>query len=342
MQFRIPVTEEILNLVASLDHFRGWWAGGSRIPSERAERIRREVALRSSVAACELAGIRISEADASSLLEGSTEPLQDGRELLGYSRALDWTFPVESLLLDTDLIRRLHAVVLGEEGTEIEPTPWRQNHSDHEAFDANGQALGLVFQTLPPRLVPETIEDLVTWLEYEMRSREHHPLLVIGTFLLALLTASPFERGNGRLASALAVHLLERAGYDHVRYASIERILAERRERFYEVLGRSQTRLWAGDADLRIWLTFFLDGLVLHSERVASLADTERRATEFSPLQRAILDTARKHGTVEAGLLLRTTGANRNTLKDNLRRLVDRGVLEKMGQRRGTRYRLKL
>ena len=54
------------------------------------------------------------------------------------------------------------------------------------------------------------------------------------------------------------------------------------------------------------------------------------------------METVRRHGTAEAGLLLRTTGANRNTLKDNLRRLVQAGVLEKMGERRGTRYRIKL
>ena len=35
-----------------------------------------------------------------------------------------------------------------------------------------------------------------------------------------------------------------------------------------------------------------------------------------------------------------TTGANRNTLKDNLRRLVDRGMLERIGSKRGTIYRL--
>ena len=47
-----------------------------------------------------------------------------------------------------------------------------------------------------------------------------------------------------------------------------------------------------------------------------------------------------EHGVVDAGLLIQATGANRNTLKDNLRRLVERGLLEKSGQRRGTRYRL--
>ena len=48
----------------------------------------------------------------------------------------------------------------------------------------------------------------------------------------------------------------------------------------------------------------------------------------------------REHGTVDAGLLLKATGANRNTLKDNVRRLVTQGVLEKTGERRTTRYRL--
>ena len=64
------------------------------------------------------------------------------------------------------------------------------------------------------------------------------------------------------------------------------------------------------------------------------------RALDFSPLQRKIVETVREHGTVGAGLLIEATGANRNTLKDNLRRMVDRGVLERFGERRGARYKL--
>ena len=64
------------------------------------------------------------------------------------------------------------------------------------------------------------------------------------------------------------------------------------------------------------------------------------RSLELSPLQRAILDAVREHGTVAASLLMVATGANRNTLKDNLRRLVDRGLIERLGERRGSIYRL--
>jgi Fic family protein len=66
----------------------------------------------------------------------------------------------------------------------------------------------------------------------------------------------------------------------------------------------------------------------------------ERGSSSMTPLQRSIVDTVREHGIVDAGLLLQATGANRNTLKDNVRRLVTKGLLEKTGERRATKYRL--
>jgi predicted HTH transcriptional regulator len=77
-----------------------------------------------------------------------------------------------------------------------------------------------------------------------------------------------------------------------------------------------------------------------HRVRLESKLTLEREGLELSELQRAILAAVREHGTVDAGLLLKATGANRNTLKDNVRRLVSKGVLEKTGERRATRYRL--
>lgn len=237
-------------------------------------------------------------------------------------------------------IRRLHAVMMGEPGEAPEPTPWREAPNHVEAFDANGKALGRVFQTLPPRLIPETLEDLVTWLEIGLRGREHHPLVVIGAFMLAFFTASPFASGNMRLSCLLAGHLLRRSGYDYLPCASLEREFEHMRDGFYDAFDASTTQLWTGQADLTPWLTFYLEALGRHCDRVAAKVDLERRALSFSPLQRTIVETIREHGTAAASLLLTATGTNRNTLKDNLRRLVERGVLEQMGRRRGTLYRL--
>jgi Fic family protein len=200
--------------------------------------------------------------------------------------------------------------------------------------------MGRVFQTLPPRLVPDKMEELVTWVEFELRTGEQHPILVISAFMLAFIAASPFSRGNGRMARLLAGHLLSRAGYTHVPYASLERVIEEMRDTYYDALDAAQTKLWTDESDVTPWLGFFLEALLRHRDRVAGKIDLERRALELSPLQRTILDTVREHGTAAASLLLVATGSNRNTLKDNLRRLVDQQLIERIGRRRGTFYRL--
>lgn len=54
-----------------------------------------------------------------------------------------------------------------------------------------------------------------------------------------------------------------------------------------------------------------------------------------------ILDFARDHGRVSAGDMLRLTGASRNTLKQQLSQLVERGFLTRHGGGRTTWYTLR-
>ena len=340
MEFNQPVNPSTLKQVARLDHFRGTWASGSMIPPDRLVRMREAAHVQSIAAACRMAGNRISDAEVAAALQGQATAARESREILGYSVALRRDFPSEGPLVTTEEIRRVHAVVFAAFGPEAELSPWRDAPNHIEAFDAEGHAIGRVFQTLPPRLIPETMENLVTWLELELKGHESHPLLVIGTFVLAFIHASPFARGNVRIGCLLMGYLLRRAGYDFVSYSSLEREIEEQREQFYDAFDASATKLWSGEADLAPWMDFFLGSMVRQTERVQAKMDLERRGLEFSPLQRTIVETVREHGTAGASLLLSATGTNRNTLKDNLRRLVDRGVLEQMGRRRGTLYRI--
>jgi Fic family protein len=340
MEIELPVSPETLRIVTRLDHFRGAWAGGASIPPDRLDRLREAARIQSVAASCQIAGIRVTEAEVAALLLGEAVPFKDGREVLGYATALEAPFPAHGPLVTTEEIRALHALAMGVPGDPPEPTGWRTEPYHLEVFDTEGRAVGRVFQTLPPRLIDETMEELTTWLEVELRRRKIHPLLVIGAFVLHFVSTCPFPRGNGRMANLLTVHLTRRAGYDYLPCASLERILLEMRDGYFDALDAAETRLWTGEANLEPWLDFHLQALDKHCDRVESLLEVERRSLEFSPLQRKILDTVREHGVVGAGILMQATGVNRNTLKDNLRRMVDRGVLERQGERRGARYRL--
>jgi Fic family protein len=334
-----PLTQGILRSVSRLDRFRGTWSAIRTVPADRLARMREAAQVQSIAASCRLSGIRVSDAEVAGLLQDQSVRLSDARQILGYAAGLDFGFPHGEALLDSRAIRTLHAVVASG-GEATEPSPWRTQPYYREAFDAEGRAKGRVFTTLPPRLIESKVDELITWLELEMRGRETHPVLVVGAFALGFLSACPFEHCNGRLSRLLVFHLLQRCGYGYMPYASLESQMEDLREDYHDAFQRGQMRLWAGEADLEPWLVFFLEVLSRHQKRVEAKLTLEKGVLDYPPLQQAILETVREHGTVGAGLLLEATGANRNTLKDNLRRMVQRGVLEKTGQRRGTRYRL--
>jgi Fic family protein len=338
MQLNIPVTSTILGSLTRLDRFLGMWPNHG-LPHERLERMAEAARIRSVAASCRLAGMRTTEADVAGLLRGAAVPLRDAVEIRGYDAAIAWPIPGSDQIFGTQDQRQLHAVMLGG-GPAAEPSPWRRHQLHREAFDSENHATGRVFATLPPHLVEEKTEELLTWLEIELRSKAHHPVLAIGSALLALLAISPFERGSGRLVRVLAGHLLRRAGYAHIPYASLEAQMEDLRDEHYEAFDLAQTKLWAGEADVTPWLELFARTLDRHRERIEVKLELERNVHEYPPLQQAILQAVREHGSVDAGLLLRATGTNRNTLKDNLRRLVERGVLERNGERRAARYTL--
>jgi len=340
MEVKIPVNPEILKAISRIDQFRTIWAGGTSVSPDHSGRLRESARVQSVAASCRIAGIRASEADVAAVLAGTGPETPESAELAGYAAAMDRSFPASGPIVTFDELAALNAVVVGKSGNPPPPSALRERPLHLEVFDAEGRAQGRVLQTLPPRLLQDKIEDLVTWLELELRGGDQHAILVAGTFFIYLTSISPFERGNGRTARVILPHLLRRAGYGFVDYASLERVLDEMRFAYYDAIDQAQTKIWTDEADLTPWISFYVESLRALTMRLQAKIDLETRARELPPLQRAILDTIRENGTGAASLLMATTGANRNTLKDNLRRLVERGLLERIGSKRGTIYRL--
>lgn len=341
MDIRIPVNPEILKAISQIDQFRSFWAGGTAVLPEQLARMRETARVQSAASSCRIAGIRVGEADVVAVLAG-TSVSPESAEVAGYAAAMDRSFPAAGPIVTFDELAALNAVVVGKPGNPPPPSVLRETPLHLEVFDAEGRALGRVLQTLPPRLLQDKIEDLVSWLELELRGGDQHALLVAGTFFIYLTSISPFEGGNGRTARVILPHLLRRAGYGFVDYASLERVFDEMRLAYYDAIDEAETKIWTDEADLTPWVSFFFESLQAVTMRLQGKIDLESRARELPPLQRAILDTIRENGTGAASLLMARTGANRNTLKDNLRRLVDRGLLERIGSKRGTIYRLSM
>ncbi|NBR14012.1 MAG: hypothetical protein EBU01_05440, partial [Crocinitomicaceae bacterium] len=92
-----------------------------------------------------------------------------------------------------------------------------------------------------------------------MRSEnEVEPLLVIAAYILDFLCIHPFRDGNGRMARLLSLLMLYQAGYEVGRYVSLERVIENSKESYYDTLYHSSLRWHDGQHSLTPWTHYWL------------------------------------------------------------------------------------
>lgn len=88
------------------------------------------------------------------------------------------------------------------------------------------------------------------------------PLLVIPMFILDFLCVHPFNDGNGRMSRLLTLLLLYRSGYIVGKYISIERVIEQSKETYYESLHQSSVGWHESENDYAPFVRYLLGAVV--------------------------------------------------------------------------------
>lgn len=123
------------------------------------------------------------------------------------------------------------------------------------------------FQTVPPYQTADAMERLHERFERLWDEGRFDPLLLIPTYVLDFLCIHPFPDGNGRMARLLSLLLLYRAGYEVGRYVSLELVVEQTKEGYYDTLYRSSQGWHQAAHSLVPWWEYFL-GVMLRSAYV--------------------------------------------------------------------------
>ena len=118
------------------------------------------------------------------------------------------------------------------------------------------------FQPVPAWETPEAIRALCDAFQDAMKDAELDPLLLIPIFILDFLCIHPFNDGNGRMSRRLTLLLLYRASYIVGKYISIEKLISDTKETYYEVLQQSSQNWHEGTNDYAPFVTYMLGILV--------------------------------------------------------------------------------
>lgn len=342
----LKITPQLLALIAGLDEFKGAWRALGRLAPDRLSSLRRVATIESIGSSTRIEGAKLSDRAVERLLsniEIKAFESRDEQEVAGYAKVMEMVFERwDAIDLTENHIKQLHRDLLKYSEKDDRHRGKYKTLSNHvEAFGPEGQRLGVVFETATPFDTARLMAELVPWAQNTLRKKELHPLLTIAVFIVVFLAIHPFQDGNGRLSRVLTTLLLLRSGYAYVPYSSLESVIEHSKEAYYLALRRTQGKIRTDKPDWQPWVIYFLNALKQQKDRLEKKIERERILIGDLPeLSVQILELCRERGRVTIDEVSRITSISRNTIKDHVTALTNKGHLVRHGAGRGTWYAL--
>jgi len=194
------------------------------------------------------------------------------------------------------------------------------------------------FRPVPAAETPSAIAQFVQAYDRAIHHDRREPLVIIPLAILDFLCIHPFDDGNGRCSRLLMLLLLYHFGYEVGRYISLERVIEQSKETYYETLEASSKNWHQGQHDPHPWLNYSWGVLIAaykeFEDRVGTIQTARGSKTErvrSAVLRRlgefAISDIQRDCPTV-----------SRDMIRVVLNQMREEGVVELHGRGRGAKW----
>lgn len=120
------------------------------------------------------------------------------------------------------------------------------------------------FTPLSPVETPIAIEELCNNYNELVNSEICDLLVLIPIFILDFVSIHPFNDGNGRMSRLLTLLLLYKANYLVGKYISIEKIIEDTKDSYYDVLQKSSVNWHNNENDYSYFVEYYL-GIILNA-----------------------------------------------------------------------------
>ena len=339
------ITPEILSKIAKIAEIKGQWTAGVNLSPQLLGRLKRSVLITSSGASTRIEGARLSDKDVEKFIQGLNITKfsdRDRQEVKGYYELLENIFNTwNTIAFNESSTKHLHKELLKYvEKDARHRGDYKKVENNVAMFDANGNEVGVVFETTRAYLAPKQTQELVKWTQGAFKEGKYHPVLVVGSFLVEFLKIHPFQDGNGRLSRIITNLLLLKSGYAFMPYISHEKLIEDNKPEYYLALRKSQKTFAKKDENILAWLEYFLQILEKQAHMAISLLSTERIETLLSPKQLLVWAYLSNVSEATAGEITRKTKVLRPTVNQALIKLLDMKKIEKIGMGRTTRYKI--
>ncbi len=220
--------------LADLGEARGRQELYTRQSPQKLRVLRRHALVESAVSSNRIEGVEVKDSRINTIIFGeSLLHDREEEEVRGYRDALKLIHEQgANLPVAEKTIRRLHALSRGGLG---DAGKYKIRDSDIVEKYADGRTR-IRFKTVTAKQTPKAMRALLAGWHECLKSRAVHPLIALAAFNLDLLCVHPFRDGNGRVSRLLLLLQCYHLGFEVGRYISLERLIEQNKERYYETL----------------------------------------------------------------------------------------------------------
>lgn len=271
-EYKKLLSADIVSLLTAIHEYKGKQLQIANRNADVLTQLVETAKIQSTDASNKIEGISTSDDRLQKIVKEKTRPkTRSEKEIAGYRDVLstihesyDYIPPRSSMIL------QLHRDLYKFTGSSI---GGNYKNSDNVIAEEHADGAKTVrFQPVPAWETPEYVNAICAEYDDALRDGEIDALALIPMFILDFLCIHPFNDGNGRMSRLLTLLLLCRAGYTVGKYISIEKLIADSKETYYEVLQDSSYNWHDGKNDYAPFVRYML-GIV-----VAAYREFESRA----------------------------------------------------------------
>ncbi len=270
------------------------------------------------------------------ILAGSAPRTRSEQEIAGYRDGLNLIHEVgKNMPFSINVILQLHNMLYRYMGME----GGRWKNGDNEITEKRPDG------TVRVRFKPVSAFDTSRYMDGLVENyknaieREHRePLVVIPLAIFDFLAIHPFTDGNGRTGRLLTLLLMYHFGFEVGRYISLERIVEESKETYYDALEKSSAGWHEGKHNIHPWLEYFW-GIVIRAykefeDRVGVVTDEKSSKTDLIRSSVSKKTEPFSISDIEKECL----SAGRDMIRLVLRQMRDEGTIKSTGKGRSAKW----
>jgi Fic family protein len=192
------------------------------------------------------------------------------------------------------------------------------------------------FTPLSPVETPIAIEDLCKNYNELVNNDSCDLLVLIAIFILDFVSIHPFNDGNGRMSRLLTLLLLYKANYMVGKYISIEKIIEETKNSYYDTLEKSSTNWHNNKNDYSYFVEYYL-GIILNAYKEFDYIVENKKITAYD----RIIDIFKENiiPIDKAFITNKCPDLSETTIERTLNKLLKEDKIVKISGGRYTKYK---